>query len=39
MDVVKFGGITKIDDMAWGKNFPYDFLKLKFYGQFGKNRP
>jgi hypothetical protein len=43
MDVVKFGGITRIDDMAWGKKFPNGFkrnrLKLKFYGQFGKDSP
>jgi hypothetical protein len=35
MDVVKFGGITGIDDMVWEKIFPDDFkrnrleLKLK----------
>jgi hypothetical protein len=26
MDVVKFGGITRIDDMAWGKKFPNGFF-------------
>jgi hypothetical protein len=43
MDVVKFGGITWIDDMAWEKIFSNDLkrhsLELKFYGRFGKNRP
>lgn len=40
MDMVQFGGITRIDDMACEKIFPDSFkrnrLELKFYG-FGKN--
>jgi hypothetical protein len=42
MDVVQFGGITRIDVMAWEKIFRDSFkrnrLELKFYGRFGKNR-
>jgi hypothetical protein len=40
MDVMKFGGITLIDDMRWGKKFRDGFkrncLKLKFYGRFNQ---
>jgi hypothetical protein len=43
MDVVEFGGITRIDDMAWGKKildgFKRNCLKLKVYEWFGKNCP
>lgn len=42
MDVVQFGGITGIDDMAYEKIFLDGFfwnrLELKFYGRFGKKR-
>jgi hypothetical protein len=42
MDVVQFGGITRIDDMAYEKIFLDCFkrnrLEFKFYGRFGKNR-